>query len=55
MNPYTLRRLQYESTKAKLLEREFWDELSDDIRISGELARALDASLSQAAREGEFA
>ena len=55
MNPYTLRRLQYESTKAKLLEREFWDELSDDIRVSADLVKALATTLSQAAREGEFA
>ena len=50
-NPYTLRRLQYESTKAKLLEREFHEEL----RVSIELVEALTTELSQSAREGEFA
>jgi len=50
-NRFTASRLQYESTKAKRLEREFHEEL----RVSIELVSALDASLSQAAREGEFA
>ena len=51
MNRYTTQRLQYESTKAKLLEREFHEEL----RVSIELVEVLATTLSQAAREGEFA